>query len=69
MGLADVCRLKEKQGAMKTRGRRYQGLATKPESHPTSHRVRVKARYTKVRKGGSTESKDSYDNLRKAGKK
>ena len=40
-------------------------------SHSASHGVRVKVRYTEVRKGKSPEAKGSQDNvkLRKAGKK
>ena len=34
-----------------------------------SHGVRVKVRYTEVRKGKSPEAKGSWDNLRTAGKK
>ena len=44
-------------------------MGGQPPSHPTSRRVRVKVRYTELRRRKSPEAKGSQDNLRKVGKK
>ena len=61
---------KNKKQTNKKEGAKEQGEEGNqgPPSHPASHEVRVKVRYTEVRKGKSPEEKGSWDNLRKAGK-
>ena len=58
-----------KQDKEREREAREQGKEDSRASHTASHGVRVKVRYTEVRKGKSPEAKGSQDNLRKDGKK